>query len=251
MIKLARIERISDMIGTLYIVATPIGNMGDITFRAVDVLRKVRFVACEDTRRTGNLLSQLCRNTSGESKSLLQHPRGVAKSFTSFFEENEAEKTKYIISLLEAGNDVALVSDGGTPLISDPGYKLVRECRNLGIKVESIPGPSALITALTLSGLPTDKFIFLGFSPKSRGKRRGFFGQLKSFKNFTIVFYESPHRIVDSLEDLKTVLGDIEIVIAREMTKIYEEVLSGNILKILEYFKKNKPLGEFTVVFKL
>lgn len=233
MIKLARIERISDMIGTLYIVTTPIGNMGDITYRAVEVLKKTRFIACEDTRRTGSLIAK--------------HGLGI-KSYISFFEGNEAEKTKYIISLLEAGNDVALVSDGGTPLISDPGYKLVRECRNLKINVESIPGPSALITALTLSGLPTDKFMFLGFSPKSRGKRIIFFEQVKDFKNLTIVFYESPHRIVESLEDLKTVLGDIEIVVCRELTKVYEEVLTDKISVIL---KKLNPRGEFTVVFRL
>lgn len=218
--------------GTLYIVATPIGNMGDITYRAVEVLKKTRFIACEDTRRTGSLISKL--------------DLGI-KSYISFFEGNEAEKTKYILSLLEAGNDVALVSDGGTPLISDPGYKLVRECRNLRIKVESIPGPSALITALTLSGLPTDRFMFFGFSPKSQGKRKVFFSDLKNYKNFTIVFYESPHRIVESLEDLKTVLGDIEIVVCREMTKVYEEVISDKISVIL---KKLNPRGEFTVVFR-
>lgn len=219
--------------GALFIVSTPIGNMGDITFRAVEVLKKVRFVACEDTRRTGSLSSKL--------------GLGI-KSYVSFFEGNEAEKTRYIISLLEAGNDVALVSDGGTPLISDPGYKLVRECRNLQIKVESIPGPSALITALTLSGLPTDKFMFLGFSPKSRGKRMNFFNDVKNFKDITFVFYESPHRIVESLEDLKTVLGDIEIVACREMTKVFEEVLSDKISVIL---KKLNPRGEFTIVFRL
>lgn len=233
MIKLARRERISDMIGTLYIVATPIGNMGDITSRAVEVLKKVRFVACEDTRRTGSLISKL--------------GLGI-KSYISFFEGNEAEKARYIISLLEAGNDVALVSDGGTPLISDPGYKLVRECRNLKIKVESIPGPSALITALTLSGLPSDKFMFLGFSPKSRGKRKVFFEQVKDYKNMTVVFYESPHRIVESLEDLKALLGDIVIVVCREMTKVYEEVMSDKISIIL---KKLNPRGEFTIVFRV
>lgn len=213
--------------GTLFIVATPIGNLKDITQRALEVLGKTRFIACEDTRVSGGLISKLNLGS---------------KNYISFFEGNEQEKTKYILSLLEAGNDVSLVSDGGTPLISDPGYKLVKECRNLGIKVESIPGPSALITALTLSGLPTDRFMFLGFSPKSRGKRINFFEDIKKFNNFTVVFYESPHRILESLDDLRSLFKNAEIVICREMTKIHEEVLVN---------KTPLPKGEFTIVFRL
>ena len=218
--------------GTLYIVATPIGNMGDITFRAVEILKKVRFVACEDTRRTGGLFQKL---------------NLPSKTFISFFEGNEIEKTEYILSLLDVGNDVILVSDGGTPLISDPGFKLVRECRKKDIKVESIPGPTALITALTLSGLPTDRFLFVGFPPKKSAKRLDFFKEITG-KNLTVVFYESPHRIVESLKDLKTAFGDIELVVCREMTKIYEETLTNNISEVIKIIK---PRGEFTVVFRV
>jgi len=221
--------------GTLYLVATPIGNMKDITLRAIEVLSSVDIIACEDTRKTGILLEKL------EIKNKPQ--------LLSYYEENEQGRIPQIINFLKEGKSVALVSNAGTPTISDPGFKLVRECINQNIPMESIPGPSSVLTALTSSGLPTDKFLFLGFLPKKPGKRQKILLSLP--KEITIIFFESPFRLLKTLEELKELFGDIEIVICRELTKIYEEVRREKISESIAHFEKVKPKGEFTLLFHL
>ena len=194
----------------LYLVSTPIGNLEDITLRAKRILGEVDIIACEDTRKTGVLLVKL------------NIPR---KRLLSYYEENELRRIPEIVRLLKEGKNVALVSNAGTPTISDPGFKLVRECLIQGIKVEPIPGPSAILTALVSSGLPTDKFLFLGYLPKKQGKRKKLLENCKlSAVHYTLIFYESPHRLIETLKDLQEIFGDIEIVLCRELTKIYEEI---------------------------
>ena len=202
--------------GTLYIVATPIGNLGDITQRALDVLRSVDRIAAEDTRHTGRLLAHF----------------GIATPQISLHEHNEAERSGLLIERLRAGEAIALVSDAGTPLISDPGYHLVRAVRDAGLRVSPIPGPSALIAALSASGLPTDRFAFEGFLPAKTSARRA---RLRSLAEDgrTLVFYESTHRILDSLADLGDELGgEREAVVARELTKTFETFEQGTLAEI-------------------
>lgn len=227
--------------GILYIVATPIGNLKDITLRAIEILKSVDYVLCEDTRITAKLLNHY----------------QIAKKMVSFNDFNESSKTNDVIADLLQGKEIALVSDCGTPLVSDPGFKLVREAIAKGIKVESIPGPSAVISALTISGLPPDKFLFLGYPPKKSGKRKNFFKSLatilasmvdKKLKP-TIVIFESPYRIVDALEEVREVFGDIEIVVCRELTKLHEEVRREKVSVAIDYFTKVAPKGEFTLLF--
>lgn len=238
--------------GTLYIVATPIGNLKDITIRAIEVLHTVPIIACEDTRKTGFLLKsteplyhKLVYDTQ-ESKEFKNRPRLI-----SFYEENEQFRIPEIINILKDGLDVALVSDAGTPLVSDPGFKLVRTCYEEGIKVISVPGASSVLAALTSSGLPTDKFLFLGFLPKKEGHRKKLLetvakGELKK----TVVVFEAPHRVVKMLGELKEVCGDIEIVLCRELTKLHEEVRKEKISESLEHFSKVSPKGEFVLLFQ-
>ncbi len=219
----------------LYLVSTPIGNLKDITLRAIEVLSSVEIIACEDTRKTGLLLQKL---------NIQNRPQ-----LLSYYEENEQGRIPQIISFLKKGKSVALVSNAGTPTISDPGYKLVRECLNQGIVVESIPGSSSVLAALTVSGLPTDKFLFLGFLPKKEGKRKNI---LKSLPiKTTIIFFESPFRLLKTLRELKIIFGDINVVICRELTKIYEEVRREKIEDSINHFEQIKPKGEFTVLFRL
>jgi len=223
--------------GTLFIVSTPIGNLEDITLRAKRILSKVEIIACEDTRKTGNLLKQLS----------IQKP-----IFLSYYEENELKRIPQIINLLKEGKNVALVSNAGTPTLSDPGFKLVRECVNQGIKVEAIPGASAILTALVSSGLPTDKFLFLGYLPKKQGKRTKLLKNIATMNHIivmTIIIFLSPHRLVQELVDIKQFFGDIEIVICRELTKIYEEIRREKINQSITHFEKVKPKGEFTLLF--
>lgn len=225
--------------GNLYIVATPIGNLQDITLRAIKVLSTVDIIACEDTRKTGLLMQNILK---GDKK-----PRLI-----SYYEQNELLRIPEIISALKDGVDIALVSDAGTPTISDPGFKLVRECIREGIKVESIPGPSAVITSLISSGLPTDKFMFLGYPPRKPGHRKSLFDNVKSASTFiksTIIFFEAPHKILRTLEELKETFGDIDIVIARELTKIHEEIRREKISTSIEHFSKVTPKGEFVILF--
>lgn len=216
--------------------STPIGNLEDITFRAKRVLSEVDVIACEDTRKTGLLLVRL------------NIPK---KQLLSYYEQNEPRRIPEIANLLKEGKNIALVSNAGTPTISDPGFKLVRECLNQDIKVEAIPGPSAILTALVSSGLPTDKFLFLGYLPKKQGKRKKLLENCKlSAVRCTLIFYESPHRLIETLKDLQEIFGDIEIVICRELTKVHEEIRRESVSKSISHFGKVKPKGEFTLLFR-
>ena len=219
------------MQGMLYIVATPIGNLGDITFRAIEVLKQVDVIACEDTRHTKILLSHY----------------GIQKTLISYFEHNKEKKARYILRLLDDGKNVALVSDAGTPGISDPGYRVIRDALDNEVNVISIPGANAALAALAVSGMPTDRFAFEGFLPNkttARKKKLSEFAKKKS----TIICYESPHRLLASLEDMGEVLGDAELVVAREITKKFEEIKRGNASDLLAYFKQKKVRGEFVVI---
>lgn len=226
----------------LYVVSTPIGNLEDITLRALKTLFSVYLILCEDTRKTSNLLQHFKKDDS------------VIPKLLSFYEENEVVRIPEIILELKKGTDIALVTNAGTPTISDPGFKLVRECLKEKIKVVAIPGPTSPIAALSVSGLPTDKFTFVGFPPNKSGQRIKFFEKIKlSLESLpsTIIFFESPFRVIKSLEDLQSVFGDIEIVIAREMTKIYEETKFAKISNFLNDFRTKQPKGEFVILFHL
>ncbi len=214
--------------GTLFVVATPIGNLNDISNRALDVLRQADLIACEDTRQTIKLLNHF----------------GIQKAMTSYHEFNEEKRAAELADMLAGNTNVALVSDAGTPAIADPGYRLVRLCRQRGIPVVAIPGPSAAVTAIAASGLPSDEFMFVGFLPAKHNARRE---KLRSLANVTctLVFYEAPHRIEAALGDLQEALGDREVCIAREITKIHEEFLFGRVSEVKTHIK---PLGEFVVV---
>jgi len=215
----------------LYIVATPIGNLEDITLRAIRILKEVDFVLAEDTRKTGFLLSHL----------------GAKKQLVSFFEHSEIKKIPWVVEELKKGKNVALVSDAGTPTLSDPGYKLVRECRHEKIPISVIPGPSSITAALSCASIPHDKFIFLGYLPRKHNERVRLFGKIKGLEA-AIVFFESPFRILSALRDIKEITGNVKIAIARELTKKFEEVLELNIDEAISHFEKTKPRGEFVVV---
>lgn len=229
--------------GILYIVATPIGNLQDITLRAIKILQSVDVIACEDTRKTGILLQKIA------SENLQGHALEKKPCLVSYYEQNELQRIPEVIAAIKDGLNIALVSDAGTPTVSDPGFKLVRECIKEGIKVESIPGPSSVITALTVSGLPTDKFLFVGYPPKKTGHRKSFFENLGKLPiKTTIIFFEGPHRLIRTLEGIMEAFGDVEIVICRELTKIYEEIRREKISKSLEHFTKTLPKGEFVIL---
>lgn len=234
--------------GTLYLVPTPIGNLADITLRSLRVLFSVEVIACEDTRRTGLLLEKLLSEFS-------PNPEDKRKpKLLSYYDQVELQRMPEIISLLKAGKHIALVSDAGTPAVSDPGFKLVRECIKEGLKVESLPGASSVLTALTVSGLPTDKFLFVGYPPHKPGHRLDFFKNIKislETVNATIIFFEAPHKLLTTLGDLQSVLGDIDIVVCRELTKMYEEVRREKISESLKHFMKTPPKGEFVLLFHL
>jgi len=217
--------------GTLYLVSTPIGNREDITLRALRILKEVDLIAAEDTRHTGLLLRHF----------------GIQIPLTSYFEGNELRKRDLILSRLKQGDRVALVSDAGTPGISDPGFRLVQMAIENKIPIVPIPGPSAAIAALSVSGLPTDAFLFKGFLPHKSKKRRGLLEQLEEVRE-TIIFYESPHRIIETLKDISDILGDREMVLARELTKIYEEVLRGRVSEIQSQITGKNIKGEITLV---
>jgi len=217
--------------GTLYIVSTPIGNREDITLRALRILKEVDLVAAEDTRHTGLFLKHF----------------GIQTPLTSYFEGNELRKKEFILSKLMQGERIALVSDAGTPGISDPGFRLVQAAVENRIAIVPIPGPSAVIAALSVSGLPTDAFFFKGFFPHKMKKRRDLLKELADVKE-TLIFYESPHRISETLRDIHEVLGDREIVLTRELTKIYEEVLRGKVSEVQAQVTGRKLKGEITLV---
>lgn len=240
--------------GILYIVATPIGNLQDISFRAVDILRNADLIACEDTRRTGILLAsfkQIDYKPTDETTRIYEekHPKLI-----SYYEHNELQRIPEIIQYLKTGLNVALVSDAGTPTISDPGFKLVRECIKENIRVETIPGPSSVISAIVASGLPTDKFLFVGYPPKKEGHRKTFFNKLLSLEeamSTTIIILEAPHRLLKTLKEMEGVFGPIDIVIARELTKIHEEIRREKISNSIKHFTKTKPKGEIVILFNL
>lgn len=223
---------------TLYIVATPIGNLKDITLRALEVLKEVDGIICEDTRRTGLLLSHF----------------QIKKPLLVLNDYNEATTVPRLIAQLQSSQNLALVSDAGTPLVSDPGYKLVRECLTQGIAVDSLPGPSSILPALTLSGLPPDKFIFLGYLPEKPGHRLELLKKLTLIHEsirVTYIAYVAPHKLMKTLEDMQEVNGDIEVVLAHELTKIHQSVKMETITNWLEVFKKQPPKGEYVLLFNL
>jgi 16S rRNA (cytidine1402-2'-O)-methyltransferase len=215
----------------LYIVATPIGNLKDITLRAIEVLKSVDLIACEDTRH---------------SKILLQH-YGIKTPTTSFFQHNRFVKGEYLLKLLKEGKDIALVSDAGTPGILDPGYNLINLAITSNIPMTCIPGATAFVNALVLSGKPSHRFIFEGFLPKKPLSRRNRLTELAKF-DYTVIFYESCHRILNTLKDIRDIFGAKEIVCARELTKKFEEVLRGEPAVIIEHLKAHSLRGEFVVV---
>src|SRR5215213_2242604 len=220
------------MAGTLYLVATPIGNLEDITHRAVRVLAEVDLVACEDTRRT---------------RVLLDHYNIKTKT-VSYHEHNERERAAHLGELLEAGHSVAVVSDAGTPGISDPGFRLVSDAVRRGARVVPVPGPAAFVSALVASGLPTDEFFFGGFLPARAGERRARLTEARSL-NSTLVFYEAPHRIAQTLADAREILGEREAAVARELTKLHEEVVRGRLSELLERFGgEGAARGEMVLV---
>jgi 16S rRNA (cytidine1402-2'-O)-methyltransferase len=213
-------------------VSTPIGNLEDITLRAVRVLKEVSLIACEDTRHTRKLLDHL----------------GITTPCTSYHEHNETSKTEELLATLQGGSDVALVSDAGTPLISDPGYRIVTAAVEAGIPVVPIPGPSAILGALSASGLPTDSFHFGGFLPPKSTQRRKVLEELRA-ESATLVFYEAPHRILDALEDVEAVLGSRPVVVAREITKLHEEFLRGTVGEVREQLAGRPAVkGEMTLL---
>lgn len=221
--------------GILYVVSTPIGNLGDITLRALSVLGAVDYILCEDTRVCGKLLSKY----------------KIDKKMISFGDYNENSKKDSVIGDLSAGKNVALVADAGTPLVSDPGYKLVREAIGRGITIEVIAGASAVLTSLVVSGLPPDKFCFIGYLPKKGLRRKEVLEKVKEVKEIlkmTAIMFESPHRLVDALADIQEVFGDSDLVICRELTKLHEEVRREKVSMSLAYFSQNAPKGELTIL---
>jgi 16S rRNA (cytidine1402-2'-O)-methyltransferase len=221
------------MAGTLYVVSTPIGNLEDLTYRAVRVLSEVDIVACEDTRHSQKLLNHY----------------GIKTKTVSYHEHNERDRACELLQSAQSGLDVAIVSDAGTPGISDPGFRVVRMALEAGLRVVPIPGPTALVSALVASGLPSDEFFFAGFLPARSGARRTRLADLASIPS-TLIFYEAPHRIVASLEDARKILGEREAVVARELTKLHEEVLRGRLSELAEKFSQaaHEPRGEMVVV---
>lgn len=219
------------MSGTLYLVATPIGNLSDITERALQTLRDVTIIACEDTRHTKKLLTHF----------------GIKTKTVSYHEHNESERAKELSEWLKEGKDIAVVSDAGTPNISDPGFRLVKTAIECGAKVVSIPGAAAFISALIVSGLPTDEFYFGGFLPSKKNARRSKFQNVKTI-SATLIFYESPHRIAASLGDAYEILGEREAVVARELTKLHEEILRGKLSELTEEFSKRETRGEIVLL---
>jgi 16S rRNA (cytidine1402-2'-O)-methyltransferase len=219
------------MPGTLYIVATPIGNLEDITARALRILREVDLIACEDTRHTQKLLNHF----------------GIQTKAISYHEHNESQRAGEFCNLLESGKNLAIVSDAGTPLINDPGYRVVHQAIERKIPVVPIPGPAALVTALTASGLPSDQFFFAGFLPPRSPARRAWLTELAA-NNATLIFYEAPHRIGAALRDALEVLGDRDAVIARELTKLHEEFSRGKLSELAESFSRKSARGEIVLL---
>tara|TARA_B100000214_G_scaffold364459_1_gene331105 strand:+ start:93 stop:788 length:696 start_codon:yes stop_codon:yes gene_type:complete len=216
--------------GKLYVVSTPIGNLGDITFRAVNILNSVGLVASEDTRH---------------SRKLFSHYK-IRTKLISYFEHNKISRIPKLIRYLKDGNDLGLITDAGTPGISDPAYRIVREAIKNSVEVIPIPGASAFIAGLVTSGLPTDRFIFEGFLPTKKGRIK----KIENIKNVdaTLIYYESPHRISKTLDQLNQMLGDRPAVVARELTKVHEEIRRGTLSELCLHYKKQKPKGECVIL---
>ena len=221
------------LINGLYIISTPIGNLRDISSRALEVLAKAPIIACEDTRVSKKLFSLL--------------GLGLNKKFITYQDHNEEEQAQNIIDMINNEGAVALISDAGSPLISDPGYKLVKKCREQNVYITAIPGACAVITALQLSGLPTNRFMFAGFIPNKDKARTDLFNELKNI-NTTLIFYETAPRIIKTLETAAEIFANREMAIARELTKMYEEIISGTANKLIENFEHNSPKGEFVLM---
>lgn len=220
------------MTGILYVVATPIGNLEDMTYRAVRILQEVSLIAAEDTRHSRKLLSRY----------------GIGTALISYHEHNEEFRSPQLIAKLQAGESIALISDAGTPCIADPGYRLVSSCRQEGVQVVAVPGPSAVVAALSISGLPTDAFRFVGFLPAKTHGRCQFLEQIKDEQQ-TIACYEAPHRLLSCLADIIEICGaDRPIAIARELTKRHEELFSGSVGAALEYFAQSSVKGELVLL---
>jgi 16S rRNA (cytidine1402-2'-O)-methyltransferase len=217
------------MPGTLFVVATPIGNLEDVSARALRILREATVIAAEDTRRTAQLLARYA----------------ITTPTTSLHEHNESRKAASLVERLQRGEDIALVSDAGTPTVSDPGQQLIREAIQAGIRVEPIPGPSAALAALVVSGLPSETFTFLGFPPIRSSDRGKWLNELRS-QGRTVVFFEAPHRIRQTLEDLVATVGDCPVAVGRELTKVHEEMVRGPISRVINSL--SEPRGEYTVV---
>jgi len=221
--------------GQLYIVATPIGNLEDITLHALRILKEVDLILCEDTRETQKLMNKYEIDTK----------------LLSYHEHSKLQRVEYIIELLKNGKKLALVSDAGTPAISDPGGKLVEEIlRTLGehVKIIPIPGPSAVIAAASISGFPTDKFLFMGFPPHKKGRNK-FFQKIAEAEE-TVIFYESTYRILKSLDELRAAIGERQVVVCRELTKMFESIYRGTVIEVLEKLKTDTIKGEFVVVVR-
>lgn len=218
--------------GKLYIVATPIGNLKDITYRAVEILKNVDLVAAEDTRKSGILFQEY----------------NITTDKISYYEQNEEKRSLELVEKLKSGLDIAIVSDAGTPTVSDPGYRLMTRAIKNDIEIVPIPGPSSVLTALVASGFPTDKFTFEGFLPKKKGRKTAF-EELRDNPR-TIIIFESKYRIVRTLQDIIQYLGDRRVMVGREMTKLHEEYLHGFASEIKEHFEHNKPRGEFVIVIE-
>lgn len=219
--------------GTLYLVATPIGNLEDLTFRAARILKEVDVIACEDTRHTRGLLDV----------------HGIRTPLVSYHEHNEHRRAPELIRRLLAGESVALVSDAGTPVLSDPGYTILRAAIGQEIPVVPIPGASAITTALAISGLPPDRFLFCGFLPRRSAERRRALAEVAAIP-WTLVFFETPHRIEAALDDVLAVLGDRRIAVVRELTKRFEEIIRGTTSEVLAHVKRTPPRGELTLVIE-
>ena len=219
-------------VGSIYVVSTPIGNLADISLRAIDILKTVDLIACEDTRQTAKILN---------------HYR-IKNKMTPYHDHNKEYKTSSLIELIKKGNSIALVSDAGTPGISDPGFYLIQEAIKNDINISPIPGPSALTAATVASGMEIDRFLFEGYLPRKKGRLKRL-KELAAYK-VTIVIFEGPHRILKSLRDLRDAFGDRKAAIGREMTKVHEEFIRGNLSDLIANFNERKPKGEFVILIE-
>jgi 16S rRNA (cytidine1402-2'-O)-methyltransferase len=243
--------------GTLYLVSTPIGNLDDISIRAAQTLLTADIILCEDTRRSGFLITEIKKRMltvilTSESECASRISPDNSAKLISYYDQVEDQRIPEIVGYLKEDKNIALISDAGTPLISDPGFKLVQACVKRKIKVVSIPGPSAILAALTSSGLPPDKFMFLGYVPEKPVRRTELFNNLiktNALISTTYIFYCAPHKFGQSLTDMHSALGDIRISIARELTKVHEEIWSGTISEALIHF--TDPKGEFVILIRL